>query len=69
MFFGPPLEFFEHGDQRLPQIRQRVLDPRWHLGMNFSSHQPVIFQLAQLMSQHALRDAFQGTQRHGGDAR
>ena len=56
MAFAPGLQRIDDGAQALADLRQAVLYPRRHLGIDFSDDQPVVLERAQLLCQHALGD-------------
>src|SRR6266850_3961361 len=53
---SPFQQGIERWTQRLPLVRQTVLDFRRHLMMNHPPHNRVVLQLAKLLDQHLLRD-------------
>src|ERR1700722_9352328 len=57
MAFAPGLQRIDDGAQALADLRQAVLPPRRHLGINFSNDEPVVLERAELLGQHALGDA------------
>src|SRR5271156_4827628 len=57
MALAPGLQRIDHGAQALTGLRQAILHPRRHLGIDFSDDQPVILQRAELFRQHALGDS------------
>nr|GFC99418.1 hypothetical protein [Tanacetum cinerariifolium] len=52
----PSAQLVDDGQQRLPVVRERVLDPGRQLGKGFAAHDTVFLQLAQLLGEHLARD-------------
>jgi len=57
LLFGPSQEFVESRTERLPPLREVILDLRWDLSVHNARNDAVPLQLPKLLGQHLLRDA------------
>ena len=61
VLFAPRFEGGEDGGEAHAQLRERVFDSRWDLGVGGSRDQPAIGHRAQIGCEHLLRDSAHGT--------
>jgi hypothetical protein len=80
VLFGPAAEHADRLEDGLPEVGERVLDPRGDLGEHLASHQPVVLKPAKGLGEHlgadaadecpelavAARSVAQGVDRHDG---
>ena len=59
MTVAPGLQGGNDGFQRLSVLGEPIFDTRWHLRIDGAGHQTIMFKLAQLVGEHALRDVGQ----------
>src|SRR6266478_2182446 len=58
MALAPGLKRVDHRTQTLANLRQGVLNPRRHLGIDLADHEIVVLERAKLLGQHALGNAW-----------
>ena len=59
VLLAPCVHHLDNRYQRFAKIGKRVFHFRWHLWIDFTVHDAVVFQFAQLQRQHALGDVGQ----------
>jgi len=57
MALAPGFENVDHRPQALADIRQGVVHPRRHFGIDLANDNAIILQRAKLFCEHALGDA------------